>query len=228
MKLAAQIERIGDSISIENAESLLLAQILRISNEETDWRVKYGALMSLSQILELKWRSETIKEIVVLCKNFLDNSSHPKIRFAAYHIIGQISDDQKGNIQSENSDVILPLLMAGLDEEVPRLRGHCLAAIINFMDQMDRELAIEFCPKLIPKVIPFIGLKNRSYIIENALSVLSSSAGSAQDHFTEYYDQLMPKLISILENYENLDNCKLLGNVAECISFVIEAVGKQK
>ena len=78
--------------------------------------------------------------------------------------------------------------MAGLDEEVPRLRGHCLAAIINFMDQMDRELAIEFCPKLIPKVIPFIGLKNRSYIIENALSVLSSSAGSAQDHFTEYYD----------------------------------------
>ena len=37
---------------------------------------------------EIDWGNETIYEIVKLVKNSLDDSSHPKLRFAAYHIIG--------------------------------------------------------------------------------------------------------------------------------------------
>ena len=109
----------------------------------------------------------------MLVKRVLDESSHPKIRFSAYHIIGQMCDDQKGSFQYQHSYAILSLLIAGLDEEVPRLKGHCIAAIINFMDGIEKQMAVEFCPMLLPKIIQLISPGNSLFIIENGLSALS-------------------------------------------------------
>ena len=55
----------------------------------------------------------------MLVKNAINNSSHMKIRFTAYQILRSMNANQQGIDSKQNSDVIFPILFAGLNEEEP-------------------------------------------------------------------------------------------------------------
>jgi hypothetical protein len=69
---------------------------------------------------------------------------NPKIRYAALHCIGQISDDMTEEFQETYGDQVLPAMVAVLEDPVPRVSAHCCSAITNFMDGASDELVEQY------------------------------------------------------------------------------------
>lgn len=65
--------------------------------------------------------------------SFLKNEN-PKLRYAVFHAIGQISDDMKPKFQAVYKDLLMPILLQYLDDPVQRVVSHTAAAITNFVE----------------------------------------------------------------------------------------------
>lgn len=65
----------------------------------------------------------------------------PKIRYAALHCIGQISEDMSEEFQENFHESVLPALIAMLDDSVPRVQAHTCAALTNFLEGTSKEIA---------------------------------------------------------------------------------------
>ena len=82
------ISAVGDEICLP----LLSVIVNNTLQNEDDWRYKNAGLMAFSQVGEY---IDDIKNISVMVPIVLQHLQHPnpKIRYAALHCIGQISDD---------------------------------------------------------------------------------------------------------------------------------------
>jgi hypothetical protein len=82
------ISAVGDELTLpilSNAVTLTMAN-------DTDWRYKNAGLMAFSQVGEYIDDIEKISAMVPVILQHLQHSN-PRIRYAALHCIGQISDD---------------------------------------------------------------------------------------------------------------------------------------
>ena len=95
--------------------------------------------MAFSQVGEY---IEDIKNIGAMIPTVLQHLQHanPRVRYAALHCIGQISDDMSEDFQEEYGAQVLPALVKGLEDPVPRVAAHCCSAITNFMDGAEEDL----------------------------------------------------------------------------------------
>lgn len=95
--------------------------------------------MAFSQVGEY---IEDVKGIAAMVPQVLEHLKHqnPKVRHAALHCIGQISDDMTEDFQEEYGNVVLPALIATLCDPVPRVSAHCCSAVTNFMDGASEDL----------------------------------------------------------------------------------------
>lgn len=82
------ISGVGDTICLP----ILSMIVNNTMNNDTDWRYKNAALMAFSQVGEY---INDIQNISVMVPIVVQHLAHPnpKIRYAALHCIGQISDD---------------------------------------------------------------------------------------------------------------------------------------
>jgi vesicle coat complex subunit len=97
--------------------------------------------MAFSQVGEY---IENITDIGAMVPVVLQHLAHenPKVRFAALHCIGQISDDMTEDFQETYGSDVLPALIKNLEDPVPRVSAHCCSAITNFMDGAKEELVM--------------------------------------------------------------------------------------
>ena len=105
------ISAVGDEICLP-----LLSQIVNntLAND-SDWRYKNASLMAFSQVGEY---IDDIKNIGAMVPQVLQHLQHPnpRIRYAALHCIGQISDDMTEDFQETYGKDVLPALVATLDD----------------------------------------------------------------------------------------------------------------
>ena len=66
---------------------------------------------------------------------------NPKIRYAALHCLGQIADDMTEEFQENFHESVLPALVAMLNDPVPRVQAHACAALTNFFEGTEEEVA---------------------------------------------------------------------------------------
>lgn len=128
------ISAIGDALCLP-----LLSQAVQNCMAGDEWKKKNAALMAFSQVGEYIEDVETISAMVPVVLAHL-NHANPKIRYAALHCIGQISDDMTEDFQERFGGDVLPELIKTLDDPVPRVSAHCCSAITNFMDGASEEL----------------------------------------------------------------------------------------
>ena len=95
--------------------------------------------MPFSQVGEYIDEISKISAMVPIVVQHLQHQN-PRIRYAALHCIGQISDDMTEDFQSEFGETVLPALINSLADPVPRVSAHCASAITNFMDGAEEEL----------------------------------------------------------------------------------------
>lgn len=82
---------------------------------DTDWRYKHAGIMAFSQVGEYV---DDIEKIRPMVPTILQHIQHPnpKIRYAALHCIGQISDDMPNDFQKNFHQDCMPIMIAALDD----------------------------------------------------------------------------------------------------------------
>jgi hypothetical protein len=143
--------------------------------------------MSLSELTNRITEPSKVNEIVALATTHVALTYHPKIRYAAYHLIGEISEHQEESFQSAHHANIVPMLVAGMLDPVPRVQSHCISAVTNFMEGMPKTVAVQYCPNFLPPLIGLINPNNCSLIIEHALTAVVTVAKAAKESFVNWY-----------------------------------------
>ncbi|CAG9316104.1 unnamed protein product [Blepharisma stoltei] len=215
------LESVGDKFLLQPVLSL----IQKALSTEGDWRLTYAALMTLSEIIQFVQEPEKIAEIVPII-GIKANSDHPKIRYATFHLIGQVCEDYENEFQASHHETIYPMLMKGLSDPVPRVVSHCLAAITNFFEGAGETLANQYIGQLMPKLIEFLTTPQHSIVIEHACTTIASAATVCKDFFKENFVSVVSYLISLLDKYQKDCYKTLRGRVIECITLMSVNVGK--
>lgn len=100
---------------------------------ETTWKEKHASLMIMAMLGEYIENIFDSEELVNAAINLFTHE-HPKVRYAAYHAIGQISTDLQPAFQAHFHEALLQKLILGLDDKYPRLQAHMCASLTNFLE----------------------------------------------------------------------------------------------
>lgn len=141
------ISAVGDTICLPLMSSIVQNTI----SNDTDWRYKNASLMAFSQVGEYINDINNISAMIPIVVQHLKHHN-PKIRYAALHCIGQISDDMNEEFQETYGDQVLPSMIDLLEDPVPRVSAHCCSAITNFMDGASEELVLPHLEKISAKL----------------------------------------------------------------------------
>ena len=145
------IDKIISAVGDELCLPILSVIVQESMAMENDWRYKNAALMAFSQVGEYIDDIEKISVMVPIVTQHLEHPN-PKIRYAALHCIGQISDDMTEDFQERYGAEVLPALVKTIEDPVPRVSAHCCSAITNFMDGADEDLVFPFIGDLSAKL----------------------------------------------------------------------------
>jgi len=192
--------------------------------ETNNWKYKYAALMALSQVGE---HVEDIKEMDILVSFTLNffKDEHPKVRYAALHCIGQLSDDKRYDFQLRFSTTIIPALIDSFEDKVPRVIAHGLAALTNFLEGASKKGVEGWIQKILEPCINFIDT-GISLVKENAISTIAALAEAARQDFIPYWEKTAEIIFTVLKNVNQKEYKQVRGQAIECLTIMGEAVGK--
>jgi len=188
------ISAVGDEICLP---SLSIIVNNTMSNEQ-DWRYKNAGLMAFSQVGEY---IDDIKNIGAMMPIVIQHLQHPnpKIRYAAIHCIGQISDDMTEDFQETYGQDVLPALIKVLEDPVPRVSAHCASAITNFMDGASEELVLPYMAELSQKLGVLMS-QGISIQKENSVTAFASSAVAIKEAFDPRFRETIDFLLGCLND----------------------------
>lgn len=197
-------------------------------NNQNDWRYRHTGLMAISQTAEgcNEQYSKYLEQIVLMnVKLFQD--PHPRVRYAAIHCAAQLSTDFAGVIQSKYHHLIVPALLQGMADPIPRVQSHAATAVVNFVEDCESKYVQTYLDSILSKLLDLLKT-GRRFVQEQSLSAISAVADCAEDLFINYYDYIMPFLKEILWNATGKQERVLRARAIECVSLIGVAVGKEK
>lgn len=181
--------------------------------------------MAFSQVGEY---IDDIKNISAMVPIVLTHLKHPnaKVRFAALHCIGQISDDMTEEFQEEFGEQVLPILIETLNDPVPRVSAHCCSAITNFMDGATEEL-IEPHIGTISPILANLMKTGISIQKENSVTAFASTAVVIKEKFNAHFGEAVDLLLSCLN--ENPQPCykQFRAQTIEAITLICSGVSPE-
>ena len=219
--LTRMLEGIGD---------FLIGQILELVKnalQNADWRMHYASLMTLSEAAQFISETEKIGEIVPIVQSHLSPESNPKVRYAAYVLVARLSEDFEEEFQANHHEAIVPLLLQGASDPVPRVAASACEAINKFFENAGQTIATKYVSQVIQKLIEKLGSENISLVIESSLEALSSLAEACKVEFASFYKQLIPFLVNIIKSYKGDVYKKMKGRAIECLTLMCSSVGKE-
>lgn len=191
-----------------------------------DWRYQYAALMALSQVGEYIDDIEEIDPIMKIILQFLE-SPHPKVRYAAIHCIGQLAADMKGDFARRYHANLIPLLLNVLNDNVPRIVGHNLAALTNVLESCSTEAVKPHLAGVLEPCLGFLA-NGISLVKENALTSISTIAKVAGRAFIPYWQKTAEIVFTVLNSSTQKEHKYLRGHCIECLTLVGLAVGEEE
>ncbi|CAG9331653.1 unnamed protein product [Blepharisma stoltei] len=221
--LSRLLEGVGDTQLMPYVLTLI-QQSLNSSNK--DWRIRYAGLMTVAEVAQYIDDDSRIATLIPILQSSVGQEFHSKIRWAAYHCIQKLSEDYEEEFQRGHHAIIVPLLLEGTTDSVPRVAACACAALNKFMENAGHTIANQYTPLIIPKLIDRISSQNCSFIIEIALSALASLAEACKEEFAVYYPQMAPYLFEIIRNYKSSIYKLLRGKAIECLTLMCNAVGR--
>ncbi len=220
------VDRLVSSVGEEIMLPLLSQLVQNTISNDSDWRFKNAGLMALSQVGEY---IDEISKIAPMIPIVIQHLMHPnpKIRYAALHCLGQISDDMTEEFQSNFHEQVLPAILTTLADPVPRVQAHACAALTNFFEGTSEEIAQLYIANTLPKLSELIQ-NGISIIKENAVTALASLAEAAKENFAPYFDQCVVFLCGYLVQFNEPCYKQFKGQVIEAITIIAASVGLDK
>lgn len=194
-----------------------------VSNR-ADWRYRHAGLFGLAQSCgALDFKVLPVKDVVRFVKD-----EHPRVRYAAVQLLGQIPADFEVVTQTRYHAVIFPALMEPLgDFQNPRLQAHAAGALLSMVDGCPGKIVKRYIDGLMARLLSL--LKEGHQMVQNqVMPVMAALAGQAPKAFLKYYDAVMPMLMFIIENATSKETRKLRGKAMESASYIGMYVGNAK
>lgn len=152
---------------------------------------------------------------------------NPKIRYAAIHCIGQMSDDMTEDFQETFHESVLPAIAQMLDDPIPRVQAHACAALTNFFEGCSEEIVVNYVQAIMPKLCQLIQV-GISIIKENAVTALASLAEAAKENFGPFFEQCLGFLCQYLAGFNEPQYKQFKGQVIEAVTIISASVGLEK
>ena len=207
--------------------NLIAPILMEYFSNETDWRYKNAALLAACNVGEYIDDPAKLSMIVPIMVSHMSHA-HPRIRFAAAHCIGQISDNCDNQFPRMYHEQIMPAIFSGLSDPMSRVQRHVSASLCNFIDKTEKEIIDKYTTDLMIK-LEYILKTAEPFVQEYVMSVIASISEATPENFKlNYYDQTMPFLIRVLQECKDYKYKKLRGHTIECITIIARAVGKEK
>ncbi|KEP59806.1 UNVERIFIED_CONTAM: HEAT repeat-containing protein [Hammondia hammondi] len=197
--------------------------------QRVEWEYRFVALMAISQTIEYvqEDQEEELDYIAKTLMRYLGDGDF-RVRFAAAQAIGQMSLDQTPYVQEQFASEMLPLLIARMDDEVPRVQGHACAAFVNFSEEVEKAEMLKVASQVMEKLLTKIRPGTPKTVREHAVTCIAVVAGVLEESFVPYYSAVVPSLLDVITNSTALELRSLRGKAIECISIVGLSVSREQ
>jgi hypothetical protein len=139
-------------------------------------------------------------------------SSHPKVLYASMTAVALLSEEFTPDVQEKHCEQILKTAAKIIStNEHAKLRLRAISMSISFLKELityddEKDCVLPYMPDLISAVVAEF---EKSYstsnfeLLEEILNLLAIFAGVMEENFGQYYKNIMPGLINLLENTPN-------------------------
>jgi hypothetical protein len=221
------ISRLIESVGDKAILGVVLSLVQRSLANTEDWRMKYAGIMTLSEICNFLSEPDKVAELVPLLLQHLAPSIHPKIRFAVYQCLAQLSEDMEIEFQAIHHATVAPVLLEGCLDPVPRVASNACAAVANFMEHCPKPIAQLYAATFVTQLSRLLATTKSQVLVQNILSALSSIAEGCAETFSQFYKDLIPFLVGLVQNYSSEELKTLRGKAIECLTQICKAVGRE-
>lgn len=228
------VSALGDKYIAPFIQELVAANI---SHE--DWHRRHAAIMLVTYTAEgLRDSFLAHMEFVVNTVAQQANDSNKVVRFAVYQCLNQLSNDFAPDLQTKLHATVLPILIAGTTESIPRLQHVALGGIASFVDEAEpgeddedfvAKLLAPYIDKLMECVSSCAAGSQYHYVKEMSLRALASVIAVSKENVVPYISKIVPfcqNILSMNEDVPNKKEVRMLKCCAiECTTLVASAVG---
>ena len=179
------VDRLVAGVGDAHMLPLIGQLVMNTIANDTDWRYKHAGIMAFSQVGEYVDEIDKIRPMMPIIFQHVQHPN-PKIRYAALHCIGQLADDMPGEFAKGFHSEALPIVMAALDDAVPRVQSHACAALTNFAENGTKEMMMPFMQQLSQKLCILVK-DGISMTKENAVTTLGTIVEKIEGDFTPYF-----------------------------------------
>lgn len=213
------IEAVGETVLLDPTLSLIQRGLA-----DQDWRGQYSAILTLGELILFIAEPQKIADIIPIVINACSSSCH-KVRYGGYVLITDLSQNYIQEFQATYHNRVFPVILAGFDDRIPRVRAQALAAATGFIEGAGYKISSLYI-NCIPKILSL--LHNQiSLVLQYAVTTISAFAKSAKTSFTDYYQNTIDELLNLLQRLHNPCYETLKGRVIESVTLCSSAVGKQ-
>lgn len=151
---------------------------------------------------------------------------NPKVRFAAVHCIGQMSDDMSKKFQAKYGDVLLPAMIETLNDPVPRVSAHMCSAFSNFAEGSTCE---QLWPHLdiLSKTLGNLMQNGISLQKEHAVSAFATIVVKIEEKFDPYFSESIQLLLNCMNTHMEPAYKQYRAQIIEAISLISSTVSKE-
>jgi len=219
------IDRLVNALGFEKVLPIMQPLIPQFLSSE-HWKYRHTGLASLTQVVEYM-EYKQVKPICGQIISFLQDP-HPRVRWTCINCVGQICSDHGPWFQQEfASDVLISLMNLMKDKQHPRVQAHAAAALINFCEPCDTSVLLPYLEGLLQQLAELLQSSHRN-IQEQAITGIAGIADNVKHAFSKYYDAFAPLLFQVIQNAQAENLSDFRGRAVEALTFIGQAVGKQK
>lgn len=99
------------------------------------WQHRHAAMLAISAVGDVMPNNPQQRELVVDRTLPLLRDPHPRVRYAALHLLGYLGTSMRPDLQVQLHGKVLPALLSAVGEPVgQRVQSHAVSALANFID----------------------------------------------------------------------------------------------
>lgn len=222
---AEAIDRFVEGMGIENVGATLFEAVGECVKQER-WQAKLAALAAIRQTIEYI-DDEHLNQVVSLVLPHVQHP-HPRVRYAAWHAIGQMGQDQAPHFQETTHQTLMPLFLSQFNDPVDRVASMAMSAFVTYGGELDNSLMIEYSHRFMEKLVERLQSSRHRMIQEECVTSIAVIAGVLEEDFSQYYDGMMPMLKQFVLHANGEKERRLRGKAFECMSLLGVSVGKER
>lgn len=225
------IDRLTRAIKPKYVLPVIFSAATELFSVQNNWKYPHAALLMVAHTVEFITKKEPmLGDLVRTACSYSAENPHMRVRHAGFTLLARLSYDCAPEIHKRHSQSIVPAILRGFNDPVPRIQCHAANALINYASSCYEndlyETALKpYLGEVVSKIFDCLS-KSNPLVQEYLLSALGSVAKCANDEFIPYYAHTIPVLKSALENISP-ELYGLKARLIDCVSIIGLSVGRE-